>query len=134
MVIQIATLLFFLVYNCHEGGGIIRSIYTERIDIRVMPEQKRQIKEKAGDMDLSDYVRRAALEKTIVGSELRDGIRELTNEINKIGVNINQIAKNNNSHLYSIEDKQHLIEDMNTLFELMEQYIGKIKGGDGSGN
>ena len=44
-------------------------------------------------------------------------LRELSYEINKIGVNINQIVKNNNSGLYSDDDKEELVNLMNKITE-----------------
>ena len=108
----------------------IKRRYTERIDFRVTPNQKKQIEEKAKSAVLSDseYIRQAVLGVTIVGGDIRHEIRELINEINKIGVNINQIARRHNSNLYSVEDKKALFSDMSQLEELVSNYINRIGG------
>ena len=43
-------------------------------------------------LNLSEYVRRSSLNQKIYISNM-DAVRELTYEINKIGVNINQVVK-----------------------------------------
>ena len=57
------------------------------------------------NMNFSTYLRRKCLQDIPCGSELRNDVRSLTNEINHIGHNINKIVKNNNSGLYSEIDK-----------------------------
>lgn len=65
----------------------------------------------------------------VVGREVRMQLRELTNEINKIGVNINQIVRNNNSHLYSDIDKSALFRYMNQIEDKLDTCIKNIEGG-----
>ena len=41
--------------------------------------------------------------------EVRKLLKELINEINRIGININQIVFNSNAQLYSKKDKEQLV-------------------------
>ena len=65
----------------------------------------------------------------VVGRELLMQLRELTNEINKIGVNINQIVRKNNSNLYSDIDKSALFRYMNQIEDKLDTCIKNIEGG-----
>ena len=47
--------------------------------------------------------------------EIRKLLKELINEVNRIGVNINQITFHHNVELYSKEDKEQLIAYMRKL-------------------
>ena len=47
--------------------------------------------------------------------EVRQLLRDLINEVNRIGVNINQITHNHNAELYSKDDKERLIAYMRKL-------------------
>ena len=47
--------------------------------------------------------------------EVRKLLKELINEINRIGININQIVFNSNAQLYSKKDKEQLVAYMKKL-------------------
>lgn len=56
----------------------------------------------------------------VEGKEIRTkeeylAIKELVNEINRIGTNINQIVKNANMHFYSESEKRKLFAMMETI-------------------
>ena len=62
-----------------------------RIDLRMTPEEKENLKRKAAEahMTVSKYILHLSQTKRII---LKDDIAELTVEISRIGNNINQIA------------------------------------------
>ena len=62
-----------------------------RIDLRMTPEEKENLKRKAAEahMTVSKYILHLSQTKRII---LKDDIAELTVEISRIGRNINQIA------------------------------------------
>jgi hypothetical protein len=58
--------------------------------------------------------------------EVRILLKELINEVNRIGININQIVFNNNSELYSKEDKIQLTAYMRKLNRLVDEAVKQI--------
>ena len=58
--------------------------------------------------------------------EVRKILKELINEVNRIGININQIVFNNNAGLYSKEDKTQLIPYMRKLNQKVDEAVVKI--------
>lgn len=58
--------------------------------------------------------------------EVRKILKELINEVNRIGININQIVFNNNAGLYSKEDKTQLIAYMRKLNQKIDEAVVKI--------
>lgn len=58
--------------------------------------------------------------------EVRKILKELINEVNRIGININQIVFNNNAGLYSKEDKTQLIAYMRKLNQKVDEAVVKI--------
>ena len=93
-----------------------------RIDLRMTPEEKENLKRKAAEahMTVSKYILHLSQTKRII---LKDDIAELTVEISRIGNNINQIAHVGNTqkfvyqaqlndvmkHLQEIEELQRKI-------------------------
>ena len=63
----------------------------ERITVRFTPEQYANIRAKAefANMSLSEYMRLAADKNRILRI---DGLRELSNQVVRIGVNLNQLT------------------------------------------
>lgn len=78
--------------------------------------------ERAG-MKESEYFRLLITQKPNDYPELRNGLKSLVNEVNRIGVNINEIVHNNNSHLYREQDKNRLIAYMRRLNETLEKAV-----------
>ena len=58
--------------------------------------------------------------------EVRKLLKELINEVNRIGININQIVFNNNAGLYSKEDKTQLVAYMRKLNKKVNEAVVKI--------
>lgn len=72
---------------------------------------------KAGESGMceADYLRLLISQKPNDYPEVRELLKELINEVNRIGININQIVFNNNAGLYSKEDKTQLVAYMRKL-------------------
>lgn len=77
-------------------------------------------------MSESDYFRLLISQKPNDYPEIRGSMKELINEVNRIGVNINEIVHNNNSELYSLADKERLVAYMRKLNEIMEKAVGQL--------
>ena len=58
--------------------------------------------------------------------EVRELLKELINEVNRIGININQIVFNNNAGLYSKEDKTQLVAYMRKLNKKVNEAVVQI--------
>ena len=88
-----------------------------RIDLRMTPEEKENLKSKAAEahMTVSKYIIHLSQTKRII---LKDDIAELTVEISRIGNNINQIAHIGNTQKYVY--KAQLNDVMKHLQEIEE--------------
>ena len=82
---------------------------------------------KAGESGMceADYLRLLISQKPNDYPEVRELLKELINEVNRIGININQIVFNNNAGLYSKEDKTQLLPICVT-----EQEVNEAVGAD----
>ena len=58
--------------------------------------------------------------------EIRQGLKQLINEVNHIGVNINQIVHHHNYELYSKEDRQQLIAYMKKLNNTVKEVVVRL--------
>lgn len=100
----------------------------KEIRFKVTDNEKQLVMDKANycGMSVSDYMREFVKHGAIIVFN-RFNIRELTEELNKIGVNINQIAKNINTRggIYDRQDMELLMKE----FQEMQQLIySKIWG------
>ena len=88
-----------------------------RIDLRMTPEEKENLKSKAAEahMTVSKYILHLSQTKRIL---LKDDIAELTVEISRIGNNINQIAHIGNTQKFVY--KAQLNDVMKHLQEIEE--------------
>ena len=71
---------------------------SEMLYVRLTQEEKRQIEEKMaqlGILNMSAYIRKMALDGYCIRLDL-SMIREMTNQISRIGNNVNQVAKRAN--------------------------------------
>ena len=73
-----------------------------------------------------EYIRLLISQKPNDYPEVRKILKELINEVNRIGININQIVFNNNAGLYSKEDKTQLIAYMRKLNQKVDEAVVKI--------
>jgi hypothetical protein len=85
--------------------------------VRLMPSEASVLAEKAkaNGMNEAEYIRLLISQKPNDYPEIRKLLKELINEVNRIGVNINQITFHHNVELYSKEDKEQLIAYMRKL-------------------
>lgn len=85
--------------------------------LRMTPEEAKLLTNKAEKVGMSEtaYLRLLISQKPNDYPEIRKLLKELINEVNRIGVNINQITFNHNAELYSREDKNQLIAYMRKL-------------------
>ena len=88
-----------------------------RIDLRMTPEEKENLKRKAAEahMTVSKYILYLSQSKRVL---LKDDIAELTLEISRIGNNINQIAHVGNTQKFVY--KAQLNDVMKHLQEIEE--------------
>lgn len=85
--------------------------------LRITPQEAKLLEEKSkvADMTESEYLRLMISQKPNDYPEVRQLLRDLINEVNRIGININQITYNHNAELYSADDKERLIAYMRKL-------------------
>lgn len=104
-------------------------IRTANVLLRMLPEEKKILKEKADkfNMSMSDYLRDIVLfgNPVIIGSRLNDiEANKLTYELNRIGNNINQLAYQANLRCgVTKNDFLKLREEYDSLLEL---YIDNV--------
>ena len=85
--------------------------------LRLTPDEAKLLTEKAGNAGLTEtaYLRLLISQKPNDYPEIRKLLKELINEVNRVGVNINQITFSHNAELYSKEDKEKLVAYMRKL-------------------
>lgn len=103
---------------------------TEEFKMRLSPEEKNTLISKAKQAQLSQS---ELMRKLITGEnvyefnkDLVQGIKDMTNEINKIGVNINQIVHNLNMGKYTDYEKRKLFAYMQELYDRLSSLEKKI--------
>jgi len=96
--------------------------------LRLMPEQAKDLALKAdlAGMCEADYLRFLISQKPNDYPEIRVLLKQLINEVNRIGNNINQVVHNNNSELYRREDKEQLIAYMKKLNLALKEAVGQF--------
>ena len=99
-------------------------IHCIRKTLRLMPQEAELLAKKAGESGMceADYLR----QKPNDYPEVRKLLKELINEVNRIGININQIVFNNNAGLYSKEDKTQLVAYMRKLNKKVNEAVVQI--------
>ncbi|MBE6852674.1 MAG: plasmid mobilization relaxosome protein MobC [Ruminococcus sp.] len=97
-------------------------IRTERIEIRVTPDEKNMLKNYAekSRMNMSNYILKLAEQKKIYSV---DGIPELIRQIIRIGTNVNQIVMVANTNK-SVSEKQ--IQIVNSNLEHIQKLLGDM--------
>ena len=89
----------------------------------VTPEEKKLIRQKmilSKTRNMGAYLRKMAIDGYIINTDTTP-IKQMYEEMHKIGVNINQITHNNNSALYSREDKHRLYVFLKQIKTLVSQ-------------
>ena len=79
-------------------------VHCIRKTLRLMPEEAKMLAKKACDngMNEAEYIRLLISQKPNDYPEVRKILKELINEVNRIGININQIVFNNTVRYGSI--------------------------------
>lgn len=103
-------------------------IHCIRKTLRLMPEEAKVLadKAKANGMNEAEYIRLLISQKPNDYPEVRKLLKELINEVNRIGININQIVFNSNAQLYSKKDKEQLLAYMKKLNNMVNEAVVKI--------
>ncbi len=92
---------YYLKIRKDKGDNISKN-RTEILTFRVTPEEKELIETKALSSYrlVSMYLRDCALDKEII---VIDGVKDVANELRRIGNNLNQITKAVNSGVYAVD-------------------------------
>ena len=103
-------------------------VHCVRKTLRLMPEEAKMLAKKACDngMNEAEYIRLLISQKPNDYPEVRKLLKELINEINRIGININQIVFNSNAQMYSKKDKEQLVAYMKKLNQSVSEAVVKI--------
>lgn len=96
--------------------------------LRMTPQEAKLLESKAKEADMTEtqYLRLLISQKPNDYPEVRQLLRELINEVNRIGININQITHRNNSELYTADDKERLIAYMRKLNIAVAKVVDSI--------
>ena len=102
-------------------------VHCIRKTLRLMPQEAKVLsdKAKANGMNEAEYIRLLISQKPNDYPEVRKLLKELINEVNRIGININQIVFNSNAQLYSKKDKEQLETVLKLLGEAEVTEQGK---------
>ena len=103
---------------------------TERLQLRLSPEEKEMLMKKAAEsrMTVSDYLASLVANKKV---ENVKSIPALIYEIRKIGVNINQIAHIGNSQRYLDNNLLNkVIADMENVKTLVQKILAEVYNAD----
>ena len=103
---------------------------TERLQLRLSPEEKEMLMKKAAEsrMTVSDYLANLVANKKV---ETVKSIPALIYEIRKIGVNINQIAHIGNSQRYLDNNLlNQVIADMENVKTLVQKILAEVYNAD----
>lgn len=81
-------------------------VHCIRKTLRLMPQEAKALAEKAAEQNMNEaeYIRLLISQKPNDYPEVRKLLKELINEVNRIGININQIVFNSNAGLYPLSD------------------------------
>lgn len=106
---------------------------SEMLYVRLTPEEKKQIEEKMtqlGILNMSAYIRKMTLDGYCIRLDL-SVIREMTNQISRIGNNLNQVAKraNETGSIYQddIRDLQKKFDEIIALEKAILTSLASVK-------
>ena len=99
------------------GDQMVKRQHSVSKLLRITPQEAKLLEEKSREagMTESEYLRLMISQKPNDYPEVRQLLRDLINEVNRIGININQITYSHNAELYSADDKERLIAYMRKL-------------------
>ena len=100
-------------------------VHCVRKTLRLMPEEAKMLAAKAKEngMNEAEYIRFLISQKPKDYPEVRKLLKELINEVNRIGININQIVFNNNAGIYTKKDKEQLAAYMKKLNKSVNEAV-----------
>lgn len=103
-------------------------IHTVRKTLRLMPSEAIVLAEKAktANMNEAEYLRLLIRQKPNDYPEIRVLLKELINEVNRIGINVNQIVYHYNIDMYSNADKEQLIAYMRKLILTVNKVVDQV--------
>lgn len=93
---------------------------TEVAKVYLTPKEKNLWREKAtlSGLSLSDFIRDAVEEKKIICPDVLEQLKEITNQINRIGINLNQLTKIANTYPSQVKPQD--------LTSKIEQFRSKL--------
>lgn len=102
--------------------------YSQTKKFRLMPGEAKLLAEKsqAAGMTESEYLRLMISQKPNDYPEFRKLLKDLINEVNRIGININQITFNHNAGFYSEADKDSLKAYMQKLNREVKKVVDML--------
>lgn len=108
--------------NVSESGmKLVKKFRLSATDAKMLSE-----KAQAAEMTESEYLRLLISQKPNDYPEVRQLLRELINEVNRIGININQITHSHNAGFYSPEDKERLVAYMRKLNTMVAKVVDSV--------
>lgn len=99
---------------------------TERLQLRVSPEEKAAIRQKAADANMSaaDYLVALSANQKIIDAKI---IAQLILEIRRIGVNVNQIAEVANYQKFVNKEMLSKVNDgQNQIIDLLMKILSEV--------
>ena len=104
-----------------------------RFTVRVNDKEAKWLKEAAWreKRSIADFMRSRSISDELprIPASVEDLLKELTYEINKVGVNINQLVRNYHINGYQTSyERKKLEEDLKEIYELRSLVVGWIRG------
>lgn len=99
---------------------------TKKFRLSVKDAKVLKAKAEEAGMTESEYLRLMISQTPNDYPEIRRMLRDLINEVNRIGININQITYNHNAQLYSADDKERLIAYMRKLNTAVAKVVDSV--------
>ena len=99
---------------------------TERLQLRVSPEEKEAIAQKAADanMSIADYIVALSANQKIIDAKI---IAQLILEIRRIGVNVNQVAAVANYQKFANKEMLSKVNDgQNQIIDLLMKILSEV--------
>ena len=103
-------------------------IHCVRKTLRLTPGEAEMLAAAAGRAGMceAEYLRLLVSQRPNDYPEIRQLLRELINEVRRIGVNINQIAHNHNIGIHTPEDRNRMTAYMRKLYDALDRTVKTI--------
>lgn len=97
---------------------------TDRIEIRVTPEEKMQIalKSKQANQTISEFLIKSSIKNKII---VINDLPKMITELRRIGNNINQLTKLANSRIITCVDLEGIKKELQNLWQSLNLLITK---------